>query len=111
MLSSARAMSPGDRSAYRAELDAVYDLFLDRVAEGRRMTREAVHAVARGRVWSGRRALDEGLVDALGGPLEALAEARRRIGLAPGERATVDLLPRASYFGGVASWLLRRGAV
>jgi protease IV len=111
MLASSRAMSPADRSAYRAELDAVYDLFLDRVAEGRRMTREAVHAVARGRVWSGRRALEEGLVDALGGPLEALGEARRRIGVAPGERVTVDLLPRAVLFGGFAARLLRRGAL
>ena len=75
------------------------------------MAREAVHAVARGRVWSGRRALEEGLIDALGGPLEALAEARRRIGVAPGERVAVDLLPRAALFGGLAGRLLRRGAI
>jgi protease IV len=109
LLSAARAMTPAERSAVRADLHAVYELFLERVAEGRRMTRDAVHAVARGRVWSGRRALAEGLVDALGGPLEALAEARRRSGIAEGERVRVEVLPGTSPLSGVASWLLRRG--
>jgi protease-4 len=109
LLSASRALTPGERAALRADLRAVYELFLERVALGRRMTRDAVHAVARGRVWSGRRALAEGLVDGLGGPLEAVAEACRRAGLAEGERVRVDVLPRAPVFGGLASWLLRRG--
>ena len=45
---------------------------------------QAVERVAQGRVWSGARALALGLVDALGGPLEALREARRRAGLRDG---------------------------
>jgi protease-4 len=110
LLSGSRALSPGERAALRADLRAVYELFLERVSEGRRMTREAVHAVARGRVWSGRRALAEGLVDALGGPLEALAEARRRSGLGEERRVHVDVLPRAPAYAGLAGWLLRRGA-
>jgi protease-4 len=110
LLSASRGLSPGERAALRADLRAVYELFLERVAEGRRMTREAVHAVARGRIWSGRRALAEGLVDGLGGPLEALAEARRRIGLADGDPAVVDVLPRAAWVQGLAGWLVRRGS-
>lgn len=109
LLSASRGLTPGERSALRADLRAVYELFLERVAEGRRMTREAVHGVARGRVWSGRRALAEGLVDGLGGPLEALAEARRRIGLPEGRAALVQVLPRAPGYLGLASRLLRRG--
>ncbi len=111
LLSAARPLVPAERAALRADLRAVYELFLERVAEGRRTTREAVHAVARGRVWSGRRALAEGLVDALGGPLEALAEARRRSGIAEGERVRLEILPRAPALAGIASWLLRRGAL
>jgi len=111
LLSASRPLTPGERAALRADLRAVYELFLERVAEGRRMTREAVHAVARGRIWSGRRALAEGLVDGLGGPLEALAEARRRIGLADDEPARVELLPHAPAYAGLAAWLLRRGAL
>jgi len=110
LLSTSRSLTPGERAALRADLRAVYDLFLERVAEGRRMTREAVHAVARGRVWSGRRALAEGLIDGLGGPLEALAEARRRIGLADDQPALVEVLPHAPAYVGLASWLLRRGS-
>lgn len=109
MLSATRALSPADRAALRAELHAIYELFLERVAERRRMTRDAVHAAARGRVWSGRSALGEGLVDALGGPLEALAEARRRIGLGERARARVDVLPRTPIFAGLGSRLLQRG--
>jgi ClpP class serine protease len=61
-------------------------------------------------VWSGRRALAEGLIDGLGGPLEALAEARRRIGLADDQPALVEVLPHAPAYVGLASWLLRRGS-
>ena len=43
------------------------------MAEGRDMTEEEVEEVARGRVWSGTRALEVGLVDELGGLEEALA--------------------------------------
>jgi protease-4 len=111
MLSAARPLAPGERAALRADLRAVYELFLERVAEGRGTTREAVHAVARGRVWSGRRAVAEGLVDALGGPLEALAEARRRGGLPDEERVRLDVLPRPPALAGLAGWLLRPGTL
>ena len=47
-------------------------------------TGEVVRSLAGGRVMSGTRALEHGLVDRLGGPLEALAEVRRRAGLSGG---------------------------
>ncbi len=46
--------------------EAYYELFLNKVAEGRHMTRDAVHAVAQGRIWSGRKAVELHLVDKLG---------------------------------------------
>jgi protease-4 len=58
-----------------------YDLFVARVAEGRKMTPEAVDAIARGKVWTGAQAREIGLVDKLGGLREALTEARRLGGL------------------------------
>lgn len=110
LLSPARPLTPEERSAVRGELRAVYELFLERVAEGRGLSRDAVHAVARGRVWSGRRARDARLVDAAGGPLEALADARARAGLPPDEPLPVDVLPRAPALSGAAGWLLGRAA-
>jgi protease-4 len=62
-------------------LDHIYADFTTKVADGRRMTPERVHELARGRVWSGADALDNGLVDELGGLDCAVAAARRRAGL------------------------------
>ncbi len=55
--------------------------FLKKVASGRNLPEEAVDKVGRGRVWSGLRAKEHGLIDSLGGPLEALREARRLAGI------------------------------
>lgn len=61
-------------------MDSVYDGFVARVAEGRKMTKEQVDKVARGRVWTGRQALERGLVDELGGLDVALDYAARQLG-------------------------------
>lgn len=58
-----------------------YDLFVGRVAEGRHLTPEAVHAVAQGHVWTGEQAATRGLVDRIGGLRQALARARYLGGL------------------------------
>jgi protease-4 len=70
-----------ERSRMSRWLDDVYDDFVGKVAAGRRMTRDAVHEVARGRVWTGADASRNGLVDSLGGLREAVAIARERANL------------------------------
>lgn len=50
----------------QSRTDAYYEMFLSKVADGRDMTRDEVHEVAQGRIWSGRRAVEIGLVDKLG---------------------------------------------
>ena len=62
-------------------LDAIYRDFTEKAATGRRMTVERVHEVARGRVWTGADAAQNGLVDELGGMSAAADIARRRAGL------------------------------
>ena len=59
-----------------AEADLFYTDFVERVAEGRDMTVEAVDAVARGRVWTGADAKERGLVDELGGLRTAIERAK-----------------------------------
>ena len=71
-------------------VDAFYDQFVDRVAEGRRLSREQVDAVGRGRVWTGRQAQERGLVDRLGGLEEAIRIAKARAGIAPDEGVRLD---------------------
>jgi protease-4 len=65
--SSLEAFDPAQRERFVGMMTEVYDTFVGHVAEGRGMDREAVEAVAQGRVWSGRSALDNGLVDQIGG--------------------------------------------
>ena len=59
-----------------AEADLFYTDFVERVAEGRKLSVEAVDAVARGRVWTGADALERGLVDELGGLRTAIDRAK-----------------------------------
>lgn len=66
-----------------AEADMFYTDFVERVAKCRKMTAEAVGAVARGRVWTGADALEHGLVDELGGLRTAINRAKVLAGLDP----------------------------
>jgi protease IV len=75
-------------------LDHIYADFTSKVADGRRMSRDRVHELARGRVWTGADALANGLVDELGGLDRAAAIARRRAGLPAG--APLRIYPRAT---------------
>lgn len=108
MLSEARGFTPSERAKVRDTMGALYGVFLDRVAQGRPLAREAVEKVAEGRVWSGARARALGLVDAIGGPLEAIAEARRRAGLRDDERVLIDVHPRLPRLPGLRALLPRR---
>ncbi len=89
-----RGFTADERAAVRREMEAVYDVFLRRVEEGRGLARHELEPLAQGRIWSGRRALALRLLDALGGPLEAIAEARARAGLAAEERFVLDVFPK-----------------
>ncbi|GLU46687.1 signal peptide peptidase SppA [Nocardiopsis ansamitocini] len=82
MFSADRRFSESEWERVNAILDQIYDDFTAKVAEGRGMTREQVHEVARGRVWTGKDALANGLVDRLGGLETAVRLARDKGGLA-----------------------------
>ncbi|MGP3917509.1 signal peptide peptidase SppA [Nonomuraea sp. 10N515B] len=92
MFSTSRSFSPEQWERINAWLDRIYDDFVAKVAESRKLTRERTHELARGRVWTGADAQSGGLVDELGGLEDALALARKRAGLA--EDAPVRMYPR-----------------
>jgi protease-4 len=79
-----------------AEADLFYADFIERVAEGRGMTVDAVDAVARGRVWTGADALERGLVDELGGLRTAIARAKVLAGLEPDDDVRLISYPGSS---------------
>ncbi len=83
-LSPHRPLDALARERLEREVDALYERFKARVAEGRGLTLDAVEALAQGRVWLGAEALRLGLVDELGGILEARAAAARLLELPAG---------------------------
>jgi protease IV len=80
-ISTNRKMTSEELSIIQEEVDGIYDDFLARVAIGRRMSKEKVNRIARGRVWTGADALKIGLVDELGGLEDAIAYATQLAGI------------------------------
>lgn len=85
-----RPYTPEEKAELKRKVRQFYGLFVRRVADGRNLTKEQVDAVGRGQVWTGRQALERGLVDELGGLRQALAHARAAAGL-PGDSPIVEL--------------------
>ena len=81
MFSPRRRFSEAEHARLAAMLDRIYTDFVQKVADGRGMSWDDVHAVARGRIWSGSDAADNGLVDTVGGLRDAAGIARERAGL------------------------------
>jgi len=61
----------------QTSINAGYDKFLELVSKGRNMSKEDVDKIAQGRVWSGKKALELGLVDHLGGLNDAIESAAK----------------------------------
>ncbi|WOD43015.1 signal peptide peptidase SppA [Hwangdonia lutea] len=68
-------MSDTQEAFIKESINNIYELFTNRVAEGRNMTQDDVKAIAQGRVWTGNDAVKNGLVDELGGMDVALQHA------------------------------------
>lgn len=67
VLSMVRPFTPSERRAFEISVQNSYESFLNRVGESRGMSRDDVHLVAQGRVWTGNDALEAGLIDVIGG--------------------------------------------
>ncbi|NJL63027.1 MAG: signal peptide peptidase SppA [Methylacidiphilales bacterium] len=68
-----RPKSPEELAVYQRSVNRIYNLFLNKVAQGRKLPQDKVAEIAQGRVWSGTAAKDIGLVDEIGG-LDAAIE-------------------------------------
>ena len=120
-LSLGRAMTDKEKGMLGAYIEALYDLFVDGVAEGRGLSSERVREIGGGRIYLGTQALELRLVDEIGSLGDAVAEAARRGGI-DGDYDTVYFKAFPGLFGsfeldsgpiGVArvlGRLLRRGS-
>jgi protease IV len=88
--------SPDEHERFERTLDTIYAGFKQRVADGRKMSADAVEAVAKGRVWTGADAKEHQLVDALGGFETALALAKEAAGIAAESDVTLKPFPPPS---------------
>jgi protease-4 len=89
ILDETKRWSGDDLALLEAMRDEVYDTFTRKAAESRGMTQEAILEVAEGRVWTGRRALELGLIDEVGGLNQAIVAARRLAALEPDAAVTI----------------------
>ena len=74
-------------------MQATYDTFVEKAAQGRNTTPERIDAVGQGRVWTGKQAKQIGLVDELGGLQRALALAKQRAKLSPDAEVELVVYP------------------
>jgi protease IV len=96
--SSNAPFTPEQHARVEAEADLCYTDFIQRVADGRKLTTDAVEAVARGRIWTGADALGHSLVDELGGLRTAVRRAKVLAGLDEDAKVRVVGYPGASLW-------------
>ncbi len=89
-----RAFTPPERAKIEAQMQSTYELFVSRVAEGRRSSAEKIDAIAQGRVWTGKQARELGLVDELGGLDRAIALAKEHAKLDAGKPVSLVIYPQ-----------------
>jgi protease-4 len=110
-------LSPGQRAQLQDHMQGFYENFVEKAAESRKTTPERIDAVAQGRVWTGRQARENGLVDALGGLDTAVRLAKERARIPPDEDVELVAYPRrrsvfealSDQFGGVNIWTVLAG--
>jgi protease-4 len=99
ILSTDTPFSDSERAAWKSVMQDIYDQFLDKALRGRKkagkdMTREALVNLAGGRIWTGRQAKANGLVDELGTLDDAVAGAKQMAGLAADAKIELLQLPK-----------------
>jgi protease-4 len=96
VLSSTTGFTDSERDAMQRMLNDVYDQFTTKAAQGRKMPKDKLEKLARGRVYTGSTALKIGLVDELGSLDDAIAYAKKQAGVGPDEKLEKLVLPKAT---------------
>jgi protease-4 len=94
MWTSIKDYTPAEWARFQASLDRIYEDFTSKVAEGRKLPKEKVLEIAKGRIWTGEDAKGLGLVDELGGLSTALRLAKKAAGIPDTEDVKIQVFPR-----------------
>jgi protease-4 len=108
MFTGTRDYTPAEWGRFQAWLDRVYVDFTGKVADGRKLPKEKVLQIAKGRIWSGQDAKNLGLVDELGGYDTALKLAKKAANIPESDEVKIVVYPRPKTF--VEAVLQRHGA-
>ncbi len=98
MFTGTQDYTPAEWARFEAWLDRVYVDFTGKVAEGRKLPKEKVLEIAKGRIWSGQDAKNLGLVDELGGYDTALKLAKKAAGIPESDEVKIVVYPRPKTF-------------
>jgi protease-4 len=98
LYSPVKPFTPEERAKIQEQMQATYDTFVEKAAQGRNTTPEKIDAIAQGRVWTGAQARKIGLVDELGGLQRALAVAKQRAKLSPDSEVELVIYPGKKSF-------------
>ena len=93
---TSRPKNPQELAILQKSVDQIYDQFLTKVADSRKLTKTKVTEIAQGRVWSGLKAKQLGLVDELGGMDAAIQDAAKRANL--GSNWQIEEYPKTHSF-------------
>ncbi len=110
ILSVNHKFSAAERAVFNKSLDNVYHDFTTKVAEARNIAPDKMDKLARGRIWTGKQAVENGLVDELGGISQAVAWAKKLSGLPPQSRFGIIYYPKAKTFQEKIAELVGGGA-
>ena len=94
-----RSVTSEDRQFIQKLIDDFYDIFISRVAQTRKIPEVQVRKIAEGRIYTGRQAIDLGLVDELGGLEAAIESARTLANIPPSAELKVVHYPRPGSLG------------
>ena len=94
-----RALDEEEVDLLQSYIDDFYDIFIDRVATTRQRPASEIREIAEGRIWSGRDAIEIGLVDELGGLHEAIEAAREYANIPASAELKILHYPRVGSLG------------
>ncbi len=98
LFSSSGKFTDSQREVIKKMMEDVYGQFTGKAAEGRKMPVDKLRALAGGRVYSGRQAKENGLVDDLGTLHDAVIEAKKLAGLEADADVRLEILPEPTNF-------------
>jgi protease-4 len=98
LFNSSGPFTESERVVVRAMMEDCYDQFTSKAAEGRKMPVDKLRKLAGGRVYTGRQALDNGLIDELGTLHDAIQSAKQLAGIDPDTKVTIERLPEPTNF-------------